>query len=137
MALNSSKLRVRLGDLSVGFVQSLAAAMRQLDADPAALLRWLEGVDRLGFGLLRGVGPAGRGLHGTAGYLGRSFAMLMAFSLLMMMDVLLVKHYVPGEAESFARAATVARAIIFLPMPIALAMFPKVVSRGGLTPSLR
>ena len=38
MALNSSKLRVRLGDLSVGFVQSLAAAMRQLDADPAALL---------------------------------------------------------------------------------------------------
>ena len=78
-----------------------------------------------------------RDLAGTSGYLGRSFAMLTSFAALMMLDVLLVKHYVPGEAEAFSRAATVARSIIFLPMPIALAMFPKVVSDRGLNRASR
>ena len=87
--------------------------------------------------LLRGAPPARRDLAGTSGYLGRSLAMLTSFAALMMLDVLLVKHYVPGEAEPFSRAATVARSIIFLPMPIALAMFPKVVSDHGLSPESR
>lgn len=87
--------------------------------------------------LLRRASPARMDLRGTGGYLGRSLVALSAFAVLMMMDVLLVKHYVPGTAEDFARAATVARSVIFLPMPIALAMFPKVVSAGHLTPESR
>ena len=79
---------------------------------------------------VRGDAPAGTDLQGVAGFLGRSLVMLMAFAVLMMADILLVKHFVPAAAEDFARAATIARAVIFLPMPIAFAMFPKVVSTG-------
>jgi O-antigen/teichoic acid export membrane protein len=49
----------------------------------------------------------------------------------MNMDVILVKRFFsPEQAGYFARAGTIGRAVVFLPMPIALAMFPKVVSSG-------
>lgn len=64
-------------------------------------------------------------------YLARSLAMMAAFAFLMNADLSFVKHYFdPVAAGGFAVAATIARAIVFLPMPVALAMFPKVVSRG-------
>lgn len=66
---------------------------------------------------------------------GRYFLMslfvLTGFAILMNADVALVKRFFsPEEAGVFAKAATISRSIIFLPVPIAVAMFPKVVSSG-------
>ncbi len=64
-----------------------------------------------------------------------SFTTLMAFSFLMNGDMLLVKHFFPPEkAGLYAQISTIARTIVFLPMPIAGALFPKVVSEKNLTP---
>ncbi len=69
---------------------------------------------------------------GSAAYLFKSLIVLLAYSILMTADISMVKHlFNPDEAGLFARAATVGRAIIFLPMPVAMAMFPKVVSDGS------
>ncbi len=58
-----------------------------------------------------------------------AFFSLLGFAVLMNADVVLIKiFFSPEKAGLFARAANIARAIVFLPMPIALAMFPKVVS---------
>jgi len=46
---------------------------------------------------------------------------------------MLVRHFQPDEAGLFSRAATIGRSVVFLPMPIAMAMFPKVISSGGST----
>ncbi len=87
---------------------------------------------------LRGAGEARLFPSGSASYLGQSLVMLSAFGVLMMSDMLLVRHYLPGAtAEQFARAATIARSIIFLPMPIAFALFPKVVTTGAITGETR
>ena len=90
----------------------------------------------IGFGGLRHVlGPskrkAGR-IPGFRLYLIRSLFMLVFFAFLMNADILMIKHYFAEEtAGGYARVATIARIIIFMPMPIAMAMFPKVVSTGG------
>jgi O-antigen/teichoic acid export membrane protein len=63
------------------------------------------------------------------GYAVRSLGVLAAAGILMNADVILAKRYLdPALAGSFARAATLARAIVFLPAPIALALFPRVAS---------
>ena len=83
---------------------------------------------------ISGAGPARLAVQGIRGYLWQSFCLLAAYSVLMMADMLIVRHYLPVQtAEQFARAATIARSIIFLPMPIAFAMFPKVVSTGSIS----
>lgn len=65
------------------------------------------------------------------GYALRSLGVLAAVGILMNADVILAKRYLdPALAGPFARAATLARAIVFLPAPIALALFPRVVSSG-------
>jgi O-antigen/teichoic acid export membrane protein len=67
------------------------------------------------------------------GYAVRSLIVLAAAGILMNADVVLAKRYLdPSVAGVFARAATVARAIVFLPAPIALALFPRVASSGML-----
>jgi O-antigen/teichoic acid export membrane protein len=49
-------------------------------------------------------------------------------------DVVAAKHYFPAEqAGTYAVAAMVGRIILFLPQPIVMAMFPKVVSGGEVT----
>lgn len=53
---------------------------------------------------------------------------LLAFAVLMSADVILARRFFPGEADDFARAAVIGRMILWLPLPIASAMFPKVVS---------
>lgn len=64
-------------------------------------------------------------------YLTKSLVVLSAFAVLMNADISIVKHYFsPHDAGVYARASTIARSVIFLPMPIAAAMFPKVVSMG-------
>ncbi len=76
--------------------------------------------------------PPERSASGGAAYLIKSLIVLLSYSVLMTADISMVKHFFePGEAGVFARAATVGRSIIFLPMPVAMAMFPKVVSDGA------
>ncbi len=58
-----------------------------------------------------------------------ALAGLAAYATLMNLDAALVKHFLPAAAGDYAKVSTLARALVFLPMPIALAMFPKVV--GG------
>ncbi len=66
-----------------------------------------------------------------AGYFFSSLIVLAGFSVMMNADVLIVKHFFPPEeCGFFARAATIGRMIIFLPMPIAGALFPKIVAAG-------
>lgn len=62
-----------------------------------------------------------------------SLLTLLAYSVMMNADVILVKHFFPDEARygAYARASTIARTMVFLAQPVALAMFPKVVSRGA------
>jgi O-antigen/teichoic acid export membrane protein len=53
--------------------------------------------------------------------------LLLAFSTLMTADVILAKHYFdPLTSGQFAQAATLGRMILWLPLPIAQVMFPKV-----------
>lgn len=68
-------------------------------------------------------------------YFWASLAALFSFSILMNMDVVMVKHYFkdPDDAGIYARASMIGKTLIFLVQPIAGAMFPKVVSRGNLT----
>lgn len=71
---------------------------------------------------------------GIGGYFFRSLFMLAGYAVLMNADLIFVKHlFTPEETGEFARAAIIARSVIFLPMPIALAMFPKVISSGPST----
>jgi len=73
--------------------------------------------------------PAGIGV-----FFIRSLFMLGSYAVLMNADLIFVKHYfTPEEAGVFARAATIGRSVIFLPMPIALVMFPKVITSGPST----
>jgi len=65
-------------------------------------------------------------------YLAQSLGAQIGFALLMNADVILVKHLAPEETE-FSYAATLGRIVIFLPMSIAYAMFPKVASSGAYT----
>ena len=63
-----------------------------------------------------------------------SMIALAGYAILMNIDVLLVKHYFsPEEAGVYSQAAVIGRTVIFLPMPIAAAMFPKVVSGGAMS----
>ena len=81
-----------------------------------------------------------RKLHGTPktslpipsirSYVPLSFVALLAFAVLFRADMILVKHYLPADAATFAYATTLGHIVIFLPMPLARAMFPKVVSEG-------
>lgn len=81
--------------------------------------------------ILKGRPDQAQALPDSFQYFIKSLVILTGFAVLMNADVALVKHYfTPEQADVFARAATLARAIIFLPMPIAAVMFPKVVADG-------
>jgi O-antigen/teichoic acid export membrane protein len=85
------------------------------------------------WGLSRVIPPAGSGApaRGVGLYFFRSLIVLGGFAVLMNADGILVKHYFsPEEAGLFGRAGLIGRSVIFLPMPIAIAMFPKVTSAG-------
>jgi len=71
---------------------------------------------------------------GIGGFFVRSLFMLGSYAVLMNADLIFVKHYFsPEDAGIFARAATIGRAVIFLPLPVALVMFPKVITTGPST----
>lgn len=69
-------------------------------------------------------------------YIFHSFFILAAYTVLMTADVVLIKHYLPEDAE-FSFAATLSRMVVALPGAIVMAMFPKVASRGALTSEQR
>ena len=71
---------------------------------------------------------------GTYRYLGSALVCLAGYAMLMNLDTTLVKHYFDAETTGlFSKAATIARTAVFLPVPIATVLFPKVTSTGGLT----
>ncbi|MBP7276509.1 MAG: hypothetical protein KBA51_09935, partial [Kiritimatiellae bacterium] len=73
-------------------------------------------------------------VRASEAYFFKSLIVLGAFAVLMLADVLLVKAWFDEDmAGRYSRAATIARAIVYLPMPVAMALFPKVVSRGERT----
>ncbi len=77
-----------------------------------------------------GVESAGRE-PGTYTYFLRSLVALAAYGVLSNADVILAKRYFDADAAgAFAKAAMVARVVFFLPQPVALVLFPKVVSTG-------
>ena len=92
----------------------------------------------LGLGAVAGMRlPRGAGAaqpRGTYRYLGSALACLGGYALLMNLDTALAKHYFDAEtAGLFAKAATIARTAVFLPVPVATVLFPKVTSTGGMT----
>jgi len=71
---------------------------------------------------------------GTYRYLGSALVCLGGYAALMNLDTALAKHYFDAEtAGIFAKAATIARTGVFLPVPIAMALFPKVTSSGEMS----
>lgn len=54
---------------------------------------------------------------------------LAAYAILMTLDVILVNRAFPNH-PTFALSATLSRMIVFFPMAIGMALFPKVVSQG-------
>jgi O-antigen/teichoic acid export membrane protein len=85
---------------------------------------------------LRGTSGSGAPLPSTRSFLLQSFFIQGAYAVLMTADVVFMKHYVPSDTE-FAYAATIGRMVVFLPGAIVMAMFPKVASRGTLSPEQR
>ena len=62
-------------------------------------------------------------------YMGRFLLPWISFAILMNLDIIMAKHYfTPNEAGVFAKIVSLARMVIFLPLPVAGALFPKVVS---------
>jgi O-antigen/teichoic acid export membrane protein len=82
---------------------------------------------------LRGKDPGTMPTRGVGHYAVKSLVMLAGFAVLMNVDVIVIRHYLPDEAGLFSYGATIGRIIIFLPMPVAFALFPKVVSTGAMT----
>jgi len=73
-------------------------------------------------------------LPATTPYFFRSCIVLISFACIMQLPIIFVKHYFPSEvAGEFAYAVTIAKLVIFLPMPVTMALFPKVISEGGMT----
>jgi O-antigen/teichoic acid export membrane protein len=61
---------------------------------------------------------------------------LLAFSALLSLDAPLARRFfTPDIAGQFAQAAVIGRMILWLPLPIAQAMFPKVVRPGAASPA--
>lgn len=65
-------------------------------------------------------------------YLIQSFLVQGAYAVLMTADVVLVRHYL-SEDPDFGTAAMISRMVVFLPVAIAVAMFPKVTSGGTMS----
>ena len=82
---------------------------------------------------LRGSPTSEEPLPQMQGYLFGSFFILLGCSVLMTVDVVLVKRLYPESAADFSYAATLGRLVIFVPQVFMTAMFPKAVSEesGG------
>jgi len=80
----------------------------------------------------------GAAVTGVFHYFGFSLLILGGFAVLMNADIIMVKRlFSPMEAGLFARAATIGRSVVFVSVPIAMAMFPKVTSAGEVAAGTR
>lgn len=72
--------------------------------------------------------------EGIRRYMGASLLCLLGYAILMNLDVALAKHYFDEDIVGiFAKAATIARTAVFLPLPVVTVLFPKVSSTGGIS----
>ena len=79
-------------------------------------------------------GSAAARPHETYRYLISSLICLAGYAMLMNLDTTLARHYFdPETVGRFAKAAVIARTAVFLPVPVAAALFPKVTSTGDMT----
>jgi O-antigen/teichoic acid export membrane protein len=61
----------------------------------------------------------------------KNYYIFVGYSVLAFADPVLAKHYLdPHHAGTFAKAAMLARVVMFLPQPVFAAMFSKVISCG-------
>jgi len=67
---------------------------------------------------------------GTRRYGLFALPVVVGFAVIMNMDIIMVRHFLPIESENYARATTIAKAMVYISQPIASAMFPKVASAG-------
>ncbi|MCF7817837.1 MAG: glycosyltransferase [Kiritimatiellales bacterium] len=84
------------------------------------------------FPLLRNRESDGSPIPSMRFYLMQCFFIQVGAAVLMTGDVVLVKHYLPGNTD-FAYAATLGRMVAFIAAAVAMAMFPKVSSAGEFT----
>ncbi len=123
--------RLGVGVLFVGGI-SATAALALAGHGAGVLIGALTGLIGLKI-VLRDERPTQSALPAAWGYLWGTLITLAFFAFLMNADILMIKHFFePNQSGLYARAGTIGRIIIFLPMPIAGALFPKVVSYGEL-----
>ena len=120
--------------LGVGLVyfaasQAFFGILGQLIGMLLTVLVGFFGIRHMCRGKLESAQPMPRG----AGYLFKSVVILVGYAVLFNSDIHLVQYFLPDTGDMAAKAGTIARAVVFLPMPIALAMFPKVSSTGVIT----
>ncbi len=95
------------------------------------LIRGSEGVAGGEGEVAEGGGDDALDIRETLRYMGGYMAAFTGYAVLSNADLILVKHYFDGpQAGAYAKAAMVARIVFFLPQPVAMALFPKVVSGG-------
>lgn len=124
---------LRLG-LAVALVAATGTAVGALVGHATSMLA-LAFVGIVGFGqvLGRSVAAAQRP-PGFYRYCLRYVIAYAGYAILMNADLVLAKHFFSAEeAGRYAVVAMVGRIILFLPQPIVMAMFPKVVSRGDVS----
>lgn len=124
---------VRLA-LAVGLVAAGGAAIGALVGHAASmLLVTLVGV----FGFRHVLGALSGAAERPLGFYRYCLQYVIAYAgyaLLMNADLVLAKHFFSAEeAGRYAVVAMVGRIILFLPQPIVMAMFPKVVSSGDIS----
>jgi O-antigen/teichoic acid export membrane protein len=124
-------VRLMAGAALVVFVS--ATALSGLTAYAAGMVASLA----IGFAAIALVvpreGSTGQNADQSDSYFLLSLASVLGYSVLMYADMILVKRFFtdPEDYGNYARAATIARTMVFLPQPIAGALFPKVVSDGS------
>jgi O-antigen/teichoic acid export membrane protein len=129
-------VRLTLGAalMLLGLRTATAALAAQLTGVLLVLLLGLLYLSRLGARAARPPSlPSATASSGR--YLLLSCLSLIGYGLLMNFDTALAKHLFPADSAGlFAKAATIARTAVFLPVPIAAALFPKVATDGALPP---
>lgn len=78
---------------------------------------------------LRGLAPTDAPLPSSQAYFLKSCLILTAFGILASLDMTLIRRFLPDQAGQASYAFQLARMAIFLPMPVAMALFPKVTSQ--------
>jgi O-antigen/teichoic acid export membrane protein len=79
--------------------------------------------------------PTGKPIEKVGGYFFGSLAALFFYAVLMNAGVVMVKIFFPDEAVygPYARAFMIGRMVVFLSLPLASVLFPKVSARQGMT----